>query len=104
MDVNQGNFKQEVLEASLPVLVDFWAPLCGPCQTVAPLIEKIVVENRERLKVVKVNTDENPELPAKYNIMSIPTLILFKDGKEVNRVVGFNPGKIEEMVKEEVQT
>ncbi|MFA4906251.1 MAG: thioredoxin [Candidatus Margulisiibacteriota bacterium] len=99
MDVNSQNFEQEVLKQGLPVLVDFWAPWCGPCQAAAPVLKKIADEYAGKLKVVKVNTDEVPEVPAEYGIMSIPTLILFKGGKEIERVIGFNPGKIEEMIK-----
>jgi len=101
-DVNSENFKQEVLEAELPVLVDFWASWCGPCNAVAPLVEKLAKDHEGRLKVVKVNTDENPDLLTQYGIMSIPTLILFKNGKEIERVIGFNPGKINEMVSRNV--
>jgi thioredoxin 1 len=102
MDVGKENFKQEVLESKIPVLVDFWAPWCGPCRAIAPLLEKIANERKGRVKVVKVNTDENPDLASKYGVMSIPNLIFFKDGKEIDRVVGFNPGKVEEMIKKEV--
>ena len=97
--VSDNNFKQEVLEAKLPVLVDFWAAWCAPCTAVAPIIDKIAIEYEGKLKVAKVNTDENPGLPENYGIMSIPTLILFKNGKEVERVTGFNPGLIEGLVK-----
>jgi len=102
ISVNSEKFRQEVLEAELPVLVDFWAPWCGPCNAVAPLVEKLAKDHEGRLKVVKVNTDENPDLPNQYGIMSIPTLILFKNGKEIERVIGFNPGKINEMVNRNV--
>ena len=95
MDVNSENFKQEVLDEKLPVLIDFWAPWCGPCQAVAPLVKRLAEANAGKLKVVKINTDDNPDLAAKYGIMSIPTLILFKAGQEIERVTGFNAGKIE---------
>lgn len=84
-------FEQEVINSSLPVLVDFWAPWCGPCLMVAPVIEQIAEAYRDRLKVVKVNVDENPGLSARYQIMSIPTLILFKAGQPVDSVVGALP-------------
>lgn len=100
LNVNKDNFKQEVLEAKIFVLLDFWAPWCGPCQAAAPLLDKISSERKGKIKVVKVNTDENPDLANKYGVMSIPTLILFKDGKEVDRLSGFNPAAIEEMIKE----
>ncbi|MFH1577058.1 MAG: thioredoxin [Candidatus Margulisiibacteriota bacterium] len=99
MDVTKENFKQEVLEAKLPVLVDFWASWCSPCMAVAPLVDKIALENEGKLKVGKVNTDENPDVAANYGILGIPTLILFKNGQEVGRVIGFNPGSIQELVK-----
>lgn len=102
MDVSKDNFKQEVLEAELPVLVDFWASWCGPCTAVAPLVDKIANEYEGKLKVVKVNTDENPDLASSYGVMSIPTLALFKKGKVIERVTGFDPGSIEEMVKKGV--
>ena len=102
MDVTKDNFKQEVLESKLPVLVDFWASWCAPCTAVAPIVDKIALENEGKLSVVKVNIDENPELPASYNVMSIPTLILFKNGKDLGRVTGFNPGPIQDLVKKGV--
>ena len=90
-DVSTANFQQEVLEASTPVLVDFWAPWCGPCRMLAPTIEEIAKEYSGRLKVVKVNTDDAPDVANRYQVMSIPTLILFKGGQEVTRHIGLIP-------------
>ncbi|PIU28808.1 thioredoxin [Candidatus Woesebacteria bacterium CG07_land_8_20_14_0_80_44_9] len=83
------NFKKEVLEANLPVLVDFWAPWCGPCQTAGPVIEELAKEHEGKIKVGKLNVDENPQIGQKYGILSIPTVIIFKNGEEVKRQVGF---------------
>jgi thioredoxin 1 len=89
-EVTDNNFAAEVLEAGQPVLVDFWAPWCGPCRIVAPHLEELNNE-REDLTVVKLNVDENPQTAAKYGIMSIPTLILFKNGEVAKQVVGALP-------------
>ena len=89
-EVTDNNFAAEVLEAGQPVLVDFWAPWCGPCRIIAPHLEELDNE-REDLTVVKMNVDENPETAAKYGIMSIPTLILFKNGEVAKQVVGALP-------------
>lgn len=89
--VTDSTFKQEVLESELPVLVDFWAPWCGPCRMVAPVVEEIYGTYDGRAKVVKVNTDENPNVASEYGIRSIPTLMVFKDGKQVDMVVGAVP-------------
>jgi len=89
--VSDANFEAEVLKASLPVLVDFWAPWCGPCRMVGPVVDKLAQEYDGKLKVCKVNTDETHETPGKYDIHGIPTLIVFKQGEEVERVVGFLP-------------
>jgi thioredoxin 1 len=86
-----NTFEQEVIESDLPVLVDFWAPWCGPCLMVAPAIEEIAETYQGKLKVVKVNVDENPRLSASYQILSIPTMILFKDGKPADSVIGALP-------------
>ena len=86
--VNGNNFRQEVLESSVPVLVDFWAPWCMPCRMLAPTVEKLAEENEGKLKVCKLNTDENQNIAAQYGIQGIPTLIVFKEGKEVGRTVG----------------
>lgn len=88
VEVNGNNFKQEVLESSIPVLVDFWASWCMPCRMLAPTIEKLAEENQDKLKVCKLNTDENQNIAAQYGIQGIPTLIIFKEGKEVGRTVG----------------
>lgn len=88
--VNKNNFEQEVLQSHKPVLMDFWATWCGPCRMVAPLIDEIA-EEREDIKVVKVNVDEESELAAKFGITSIPTLIVMKDGKIANQTVGARP-------------
>jgi thioredoxin 1 len=90
--VTDDNFTAEVLEADGPVLVDFWAPWCGPCRVVAPVLEEIASE-RQDLKIVKLNTDENPQVSAQYQVLSIPTMILFKGGQPVKTVIGAYPKK-----------
>lgn len=83
------NFKSEVLEAGVPVLVDFWAPWCSPCRMIAPVVDEIAGEVEGKAKIGKVNVDDNRQVAVEYGVMSIPTLIVFKDGKAVDRVVGF---------------
>ena len=89
-DVTDETFQSEVLEAEGPVLVDFWAPWCGPCRVVHPILEEIDGE-RDDLKVVSINTDENQQTTARYEVLSIPTLILFKDGQIAKKVIGAMP-------------
>jgi thioredoxin 1 len=89
--VNDTTFETEVMKASGPVLVDFWAPWCGPCRMLAPVIDSLATKYEGKLKVCKVNTDESPATPGKYDIHGIPTLIVFKDGAEVQRHVGYAP-------------
>ena len=90
-EVTDNNFQAEVLESDIPVLVDFWAPWCGPCRMVAPVVEEIAQERAGELKVVKMNTDENQETALSFNIMSIPTLILFRNGQPAKTVIGAYP-------------
>ena len=90
-EVTDSNFQAEVLESEVPVLVDFWAPWCGPCRRVAPVVEEIAKERDGALKVVKLNTDENQQTAVQYNVMSIPTLILFRHGQPAKTVIGAYP-------------
>ena len=89
--VTDSTFKQEVLESEAPVLVDFWAPWCGPCRMVAPVVDESSEQYDGQVKVVKVNTDENPSVASQYGIRSIPTLMIFKGGQRVDMVVGAVP-------------
>jgi thioredoxin 1 len=89
--IQDTNFNEVVLQAKIPVLVDFWAPWCGPCRMVAPVVEELAEEYQGKVNFGKVNVDESPKITSQYGIMSIPTLILFKDGKPIANTVGFRP-------------
>ena len=90
-DVTDGNFQAEVLENDKAVLVDFWAPWCGPCRVIAPSLEEIAAERSEDLRIVKLNVDDNQATAARYDVMSIPTLILFKNGEPAHKIIGALP-------------
>ncbi|MBN1496344.1 MAG: thioredoxin [Spirochaetes bacterium] len=91
IEVNGANFDTEVTKSDKPVLIDFWAPWCGPCKMQTPILEKLAQSGEIQASIVKINTDENPELAQKFGISSIPTLILMKGGAEVERFVGVQP-------------
>lgn len=89
LTLTESNFESEVLKSDIPVLVDFWAPWCGPCRSMAPIIDDLAKEFEGKVKVGKVNVDENRNLAGSYGVMSIPTLIFFKDGKNIDQFVGY---------------
>ena len=91
VDLNDENFQTEVLDCDTPVLVDFWAPWCGPCKMLAPTIEELATDFDGRVKVAKLNTDEAPQVSSEMQISAIPTVLLFKDGEVIEKLVGINP-------------
>lgn len=90
-EIGDAEFADKVLKASTPVVVDFWAPWCGPCKSIAPVLEEIAAELGNKVTIYKVNVDDNPKSPSQYNVRAIPNLIIFKGGVEVDRVVGAVP-------------
>lgn len=98
--LTDGEFKAEVLDSNIPVLVDFWAAWCGPCQAMGPVIDTLAEEYQGKIKIMKLNVDENPQTPAQYGVRGIPTLIIFKNGEETERIVGAQPkNNVENVLK-----
>ncbi len=93
-DITDQDFEREVIKSALPVLVDLWAPWCGPCRMVAPVVDKLAEKYDGRFKFYRLNVDDNPQTAAKYRVMSIPTLIFFKDGEAVDTVIGAVPERV----------
>jgi len=101
LEIGDSNFESEVLQSVKPVLVDFWAPWCGPCRAIAPIVEDLAKDFGDRVKFTKCNVDENPTTPTKYGIKSIPTLIFFKDGEVQDKVIGIvAKSRLEEMISQ----
>jgi len=99
MEISDNNFAAEVLESEKPVLVDFWAPWCGPCRAIEPLVEELASTYGDKFKFTRCNVDENPITPSKYGIKSIPTLIFFKQGEVLDKIVGIVPkSKLEDII------
>lgn len=98
--VNDSTFETEVIKSETPILVDFWAPWCGPCKAIAPLLEELADQYKDRVKVAKLNVDDNPQTAVNYGVRNIPTMIVFKEGKIVDRLIGLVPkARLEEFIQ-----
>ena len=103
MEISDNSFENEVLQSDLPVFVDFWAPWCGPCKAIGPIVEELANDFAGKIKFGKCNVDNNPATPTKYGIQAIPTLILFKDGQVAEKIVGMVPkAKLEEALNKAI--
>ena len=103
IESNDSNFENDVIKSDIPVLVDFWAPWCGPCKAVAPVLEEISIELKDKIKIIKINVDDNQEYAAKYGIQSIPTLLVFNKGELKNQIIGALPkNEIEKFLLDEI--
>ena len=90
LEINNNNFQKEVIDFGKPVLIDFWAPWCMPCKIIAPAVESLAEEMKDKIKFGKANVDDSPELATELSVLNIPTLLIFKDGQEISRIVGIN--------------